>query len=104
MAAQEASFGITSLPLGRSFCLGPDWSCSDAVVLFDRNSGDYWVVSSLAGQTIKALQTNGSMSLDELDRQLWMLNPDVYLSTELLPTLNSLADNRLVETSSRTSD
>lgn len=104
VAAQEGTFGVTSLPHGRSFCLGPDWSCSDGVVLFDRNSGDYWVVSRLAGLIIKLLQINASMSLVDFAQELAALTPGAELMDDLLPTLRNLTDNHLVQTSSRSTD
>ena len=73
------------------------WNCSDAEVLFDRNSGDYWVISSLAASVIKQLQTHGSVTLVDLDRLLRPLRPEAHLNSELQPTLQSLANNGLVQ-------
>ena len=93
---------VAGVEFGRSLCFAPDWKCSDAAVLFDRNSGDYWVVSSSAKSILKLLQAGGPLALPSLYQQLYMLVPEVDWAADLLPTLNSLADNRLVKTSSRT--
>lgn len=96
--------GVAGIYVGRSLRFAPHWLCSDAVVLFDRNSGDYWVVSTVAAATLELLQSRGAMSFADLESHLASLIPEADLEIDLLPTLNSLADNRLVETSSRTSD
>lgn len=90
-------FGVTSLVSGRFLRFAPDWSCSDAAVLFDRNSGDYWVLSFLATTVVKLLRTHGALALADLERHLGVLLPETDLSADLLPTLQSLADNGLVQ-------
>ena len=94
---------VAGVEFGRSLCFAPDWKCSDAAVLFDRNSGDYWVVSSSAKSILKLLQAGGSVTLTSLHQQLHVQMPEADWAADLLPTLNSLADNHLVKTSSRTS-
>lgn len=81
---------------GRSLKLGPNWTCSDATVLFDRHSGDYWVVSLLAVELIKLLQGDVALSIESIELQLQEILPELDLSADLPPTLQSLADNGLV--------
>lgn len=99
-----AKAAVAKIEFGRSLCFAPDWQCSDAAVLFDRNSGDYWVVSASAIAILRLLQASGAVTLTSLHQQLQQLIPEADWATDLLPTLNSLVDNRLVKTSSRTSD
>ena len=89
-----------SLTKGRCLRFAPHWDCSDAEVLFDRNSGDYWVISSLAGALIKQLQTHGCATLVDLDRRLGPSQPRTDLRSELESTLQSLADSGLVQPAS----
>ena len=89
--------GRASLARGRSLCFGPGWSCSDAAIMFDRNSGDYWVVSLLASSVIKLLLSRVTMSLTDLEWQLKAQFQEADLAAELMPTLQSLADNGLVQ-------
>lgn len=102
--SSSTTHGVAGIYVGRSLCFAPHWLCSDAVVLFDRNSGDYWVVSTVAAATLELLQSHGAMSFTDLESHLASLIPDADLQADLFSTLFSLADNRLVETSSRTSD
>lgn len=43
---------------GRSLCFSPSWDSSEPSVVFDRNSGDYWVLAPLA-RTVVGLLSNG---------------------------------------------
>lgn len=78
----------------------PHWDCSDAEVLFDRNSGDYWVISSLAAAVIEQLQSHGCVTLVELERLLRPSQSQADLRSELQPILQSLADSGLVQPAS----
>lgn len=90
------SIGSVSICLGRHFRFGPNWHCSDARVLFDRNSGDYWIVSLLTIELIKLLQGDVILTTAALARQLQDLLPELDLSADLPLTLQSLSDNGLV--------
>ena len=65
-------------------------------MVLDRNSGDFWVVSSLGAAALKLLQQHGSLAWPELERRLALLEPDADLGSSLLPTMKSLADNGLI--------
>lgn len=43
------------LKSGRSFCFSPDWGSDEASILFDRNSGDYWVLAPEALAIVRLL-------------------------------------------------
>ena len=77
---------------GRSLCWSPHWPCSDAAVLFDAHSGDYWVLSA-AGQTVVlALERDGPQSQQHL---LSLLPGD---PAEALRLLEDLARSGIVAT------
>jgi hypothetical protein len=42
---------------GRSLIWSPAWPCSQARVLFDRHSGDFWILDGGALQLVMALQS-----------------------------------------------
>lgn len=81
---------------GRSLRFAPEWQCSDAKVVFDRNSGDYWVVSQLADLALKQLQNSTSITVSDLLNALAprILYADVAAAMD--QTLQSLIDNGLV--------
>jgi hypothetical protein len=82
---------------GRSLRFAPEWPCSEASVIFDRNSGDYWVVSLLASGALKLLQKHGSMTITELGRSLGSSQPysDINAALELM--CQSLVANDMVQ-------
>jgi hypothetical protein len=86
-----------ALTQGRSLKFAPDWSCSDASVVFDAHSGDYWVVSLLGSGLLKLFQTQGEMTLSEVSNQMSVSALGVDGATTLQSTLQSLADNRLLQ-------
>lgn len=51
---------------GRSWRWAPDWPCSDAAVLFDRHSGDYWVLTPQARALIRSLEESACMTVPQL--------------------------------------
>lgn len=63
-----ASSPLTVQPAaGRFLLLSPEWSGEEASVLFDRNSGDYWVVTRPARALIDRLVGAGRpVRMDEL--------------------------------------
>ncbi|MFC5769714.1 hypothetical protein [Thauera sinica] len=46
-STSAAAHGIRPLS-GRSLCFSPAWTHEGASVVFDRNSGDYWVLDEAA--------------------------------------------------------
>jgi hypothetical protein len=62
--AQPAQVGIVP---GRSLLWSPAWDCSVGRVLFDRNSGDFWVLEGHAIDLVCAAQASGRIGwLDAL--------------------------------------
>ena len=51
--AQPAQVGVVP---GRSLMWSPPWDCSAARVLFDRHSGDFWLLEGAALDLVPALQ------------------------------------------------
>ena len=87
-----------ALQSGRSLRFAPDWPCSDATVVFDRNSGDFWVISSLSASALRLLQEHGSLAWPELERRLAVVQLDADMSLSLMATVKSLVDNGLIRT------
>lgn len=54
---------------GRDIIASPEWDENAPSLLFDRNSGDYWVVSSDARRIVLAIG-RGPVALDSLQREL----------------------------------
>ena len=50
---QPAQVGVVP---GRSLMWSPPWECSPARVLFDRHSGDFWLLEGAALDVVHALQ------------------------------------------------
>ena len=94
----RASANAVSLQPGRCLLFAPEWSCSEAGVVFDCNSGDYWVVSLLASMALKHLQANGAMTPKQIEQQLEPLQIYSDLRSALELTIQSLVDNGLVRT------
>lgn len=46
---------------GRSLVFSPAWEEEGASVLFDRNSGDYWVLTAVARNIVGAIADTGSL-------------------------------------------
>lgn len=55
---------------GRAFAFSPEWSDEGASVLFDRNSGDYWVLSSLAREITRHAASAGPLDAPALIRHI----------------------------------
>lgn len=55
---------------GRSLALSPAWDGDGAAVVFDRNSGDYWIVSPLAHEVVRRIVTTGQEDTAELVHHL----------------------------------
>lgn len=51
---------------GRSLCFSPSWESDEPSVVFDRNSGDYWVVASLARTVLGLLDNGGPLTTVEI--------------------------------------
>jgi len=60
--------GVRVMP-GRSLAFSPEWHEEGMSVLFDRNSGDYWVVSSLARKLVEELVGHDEQCATELVRR-----------------------------------
>lgn len=90
----DCRFALTQ---GRSLKFAPDWCCSDASVVFDAHSGDYWVVSLLGSALLRLFQTQGEMTLSEVSSQMSFAALGEDGVTTLESTLQSLADNLLLQ-------
>lgn len=77
---------------GRSLRWSPQWPCSDAAVLFDAHSGDYWVLSAAGQAVVLALERDGPQSQQHL-LSLLPGDPD-----EALQLLEDLARSGIVAT------
>lgn len=51
-----------SIARGRDLCWSPQWTCSHERILFDANSGDYWVLSRHAAQVVAAVMSEDGLS------------------------------------------
>lgn len=51
---------------GRAVICSPPWQDEQAAVLFDSNSGDYWVVSPLAREIVMRSTGAGAQSVEAL--------------------------------------
>ncbi len=60
--AQPAQVGVV---LGRSLMWSPPWDCSAARVLFDRHSGDFWLLEGAALELIRVLQATPRLPWSE---------------------------------------
>lgn len=94
--ASYESSALVSLAPGRHLRFSPDWNCSEARVVFDANSGDYWVVSLLASMILRQLQAHGPQSKPDLEQFLAPKQTYLDLHAVLALSLQSLADNGLV--------
>jgi hypothetical protein len=64
---RNAVLGILA---GRSITYSPAWLDDGASVLFDRNSGDYWVVSLLARELVARCAESGDVGIEVLIRHV----------------------------------
>lgn len=62
---------------GRSIAFSPEWRDDGLSVLFDRNSGDYWIVSALARKIVENVAHDDGRDAGELVQiALCALSPD----------------------------
>ncbi|WP_332673825.1 hypothetical protein [Aromatoleum sp.] len=66
-AAPKRRFRIGIFP-GRSIAFSPEWREDGLCVLFDRNSGDYWVVSGLARKIVENVSQDQGCDAEDLTR------------------------------------
>ncbi|QID17129.1 hypothetical protein G3580_05415 [Nitrogeniibacter mangrovi] len=55
LASVGARAACVAIHPGRSLALSPEWQEDEPSILFDRNSGDYWVIAPTARQWIEHL-------------------------------------------------
>ena len=88
---------VVQRSVGRDLAFSPDWDCSDARIVFDKNSGDYWVVSGLSAAVLSHSRTDSGVNLhqlvDALADRTGYFSPDAALSA----TVRSLVDNGLLQ-------
>ena len=90
-------FDLVALVAGRSLCFSPKWECSEFGLVFDRNSGDYWIVSELAVLTLEALACHTVWAFSDLASRLGPQSPYFDIDNALKLTLQSLVDNGIVK-------
>lgn len=88
-----ATVKVTS---GRALIFAPDWECSEAGVVFDSNSGDYWVVSSLSAMVLRKLSIEETSTMLALNMALRDTSRDADLTAALYETVQSLIGYDLV--------
>jgi len=75
MSAQDTS--TITLHRGRDFLLSPAWGADEPSALFDRNSGDFWIVTELARWLIDTLrESNAPCHRDQLVERTLAAFPD----------------------------
>ena len=65
MAAGEPEHSVPSLVgivPGRSLMWSPAWDCSEGRILFDRQSGDFWLLQGAAIDVVQVLVDSGRLS------------------------------------------
>lgn len=55
---------------GRSLVFSPAWSEEEASVVFDRNSGDYWVIPEISRRLLALVKEGSCVDVAELRDQL----------------------------------
>ncbi len=93
-AGPKPRFRIDIFP-GRSIAFSPEWREDGLCVLFDRNSGDYWVVSGLARKIVENVTQDEGCEREELARlALHALSHEQRLDTTL-DTARNVVDELL---------
>ena len=82
---------------GRDFAISPDWDCSDARIVFDKNSGDYWVLSALSAAVLSHSRTDSGVNLHQLVDALADRTGYFSPAAALSATIRSLVDNGLLQ-------
>lgn len=84
--------GNFSVISGRELVWAPSWQCSDARVVFDRNSGDYWVVSGLASLLLETVQNFPGAHVLQIKRRIETDVEAIALESDFLETLRTLVE------------
>jgi len=93
-AGPKPRFWIHIFP-GRSIAFSPEWREDGLCVLFDRNSGDYWVVSGLARKIVENVTQDEGCEREELARlALYALSHEQRLDATL-DTARNVVDELL---------
>lgn len=70
MSAREEALAmpdsLMAVHEGRSLSFSPDWDGDGVSILFDGNSGDYWVLSPLTRALVSWVMRAGKLSREEL--------------------------------------
>ncbi len=93
----SVSSSVALVP-GRAIKFAPPWDCADAIVTFDANSGDYWLVAVLAYDILRIVQSHDNgIQMPALAEQLATTHASEVVANALSPTLHSLVDNQLLQ-------
>lgn len=86
-----------TLVAGRDLRFGPAWACSDARLVFDRNSGDFWAMSEMGVAMLDMLrnESNG-LSMETVDAEMRRQFPESD-GDAVAAVGQSLVDARLLQ-------
>lgn len=87
--------GSIALFPGRSIAFSPEWREDGVCVLFDRNSGDYWVVSGLARKIVENVSQDEGCDAEELARVALCALPHEQRLDATLDTARNVLDELL---------
>lgn len=60
VGAEPSASARVRIRRGRSYCYSPEWAKREGIeVLFDRNSGDFWLLSAAAMALIRSIADRG---------------------------------------------
>lgn len=65
--------------------------------MFDRNSGDFWIVSGLSVHALKALESHEALAFSDLVSMLAPNSPYFAIENALRMTIQSLTDNGIIK-------
>ena len=70
---------LTCIHPGRSLALSPEWHPEEPSVLFDRHSGDYWVIPGTTRLWVEhLLDTGGPINTESLHGVTQELTPEEF--------------------------
>ena len=77
----------------RDLRFAPSWPCSEAVVVFDAVSGDYWLLTPVAGAVLRELRAGPQVTTDLMHTAL---RSRVRSEAYLREVLDGLVDTGLL--------
>jgi len=86
-----------SLAPARQLKFSPAWPCSDARIVFDCVSGDYWVLTQLGAFVLGQVSTSPDFLADQIRQQVTASLRDDTFAVTFEQTLQQLSDAGLVQ-------